>query len=86
MTLSLVDTGSKSVPINQRPSAMALAGPREHAVIDCVAIFYEDEKGGENYRKKIKFRCQIDKEVKRLGKYRESIFQVVTLKLKPNQP
>ena len=41
-----------------------MAGPREHAVIDCVAIFYEEGKGGENYRKKIKFRCQVDKEEK----------------------
>ena len=31
---------------------MAVAGPREHAVIDCVAIFYKEGKGGENYRKK----------------------------------
>ena len=27
---------------------MAVAGPREHAVIDCIAIFYEEGKGGEN--------------------------------------
>ena len=40
---------------------MAVAGPREHAVIDCIAIFYEEGKGGENYRKKNKFRCRIDK-------------------------
>jgi len=28
----------------------------EVAVIDCVALFYEEGKGGENYRKKNKFR------------------------------
>jgi len=50
-----------------------VAGSREHAVINCVAIFYEEGKGGENYRKKIKFRCQVDKEEKRLVKFRESI-------------
>jgi len=63
----------KSVLINPHALANAVAGPREHAVIDCVAIFYEEGKGGENYRKKIKFRCQVDKEEKRLVKYRESI-------------
>ena len=31
---------------------MAVAGPREHAVIDSVAIFYEEGKGRKNYRKK----------------------------------
>ena len=53
---------------------MAVAGPREHAVIDCVAIFYKEGKGGEIYRKKNKFRCQIDKEEQRLVKFRESIW------------
>ena len=71
--MSLVFAGSKSVLINPRSSAMAVAGPREHAVIDCVAIFYKEGKSGENYRKKNKFRCQIDKEEKRLVKLRESI-------------
>jgi len=73
VTLSLVDTGSKSVFANPRASAIAVAGPREHAVIDCVAIFYEEGKGGENYRKENKFRCRIDKEEKGLVKFRESI-------------
>jgi len=63
--------GSKSVLINPRTSAMA--GPREHAVIDCAAIFYEEGKDRENYRKEIKFRCRIDKEEKRLVKLRASI-------------
>ena len=44
VTLSLVDTESKSVLINPHTSAMALIGPREHAVIDCVALFYEEGK------------------------------------------
>ena len=26
-------------------------------IIDCVAIFYEEGKGGKHYRKKNKFRC-----------------------------
>ena len=57
---------------------MAVAGPREFAVIDFVAIFYEEGKGGENYRKKNKFRCRLDKREKRLVKFRESIWQVVS--------
>ena len=43
------------------------------AVIDCVALFYEEGQGGENYRKKNKFRCRVNKEEKRLAKFRESI-------------
>ena len=30
----------------------------EHIVINCVAIFYEEGKGGENFRRKNKFRCR----------------------------
>ena len=44
-----------------------------HDVIDCVAIFYEEGKGGENFRKK-KFTCRIDKEEKGLVKSRASIW------------
>ena len=73
VTLSLVDKGSKSGFANSLASAIAVAGPREHAVIDCVAVFYEEGKGGENYRKKNKFRCRIDKEEKGLVKFRQSI-------------
>ena len=86
LTLSLVVTGSKSVLINPRSSVMAVAGPRKHAVIDCVAIFYKEGKGGENYCNKSKFRYQIDKEEKRLVKFKESIWYVVNLELKPNRP
>ena len=34
----------------------------EVAVIDCEALFYEEGKGGENYRKKNKFRCRVNKD------------------------
>ena len=67
-----LDTRSNSVSLNPLASAIAVAGPREQAVIDCIAIFYEEGKGGENYRKKNKFRCRIDKEEKRLVKFRDS--------------
>ena len=56
-----------------------------HTVIDCVAIFYEEGKGGENFCKK-KFRCRIDKEETGLVKSRASIWQVVSLKLEINRP
>ena len=31
----------------------------ELLIIDCVSIFYEEGEGGENFRKKNKFRCKI---------------------------
>ena len=31
----------------------------EEAIEDCVAFFYEEGKGGENFRKKNKFRCKV---------------------------
>ena len=30
----------------------------EHNVINCVAIFYDEGKGGENFGRKNKFRCR----------------------------
>ena len=37
------------------------------AIIDCVAIFYEEGEGGEHYRKS-KFRCRVSRIEKRLTK------------------
>ena len=34
----------------------------EEAIVDCVAFFYEEGKGGENFRKKNKFRCKMKRE------------------------
>ena len=34
----------------------------EEAIVDCVAFFYEEGKGGENFRKKNKFRCKVKRE------------------------
>ena len=42
-------------------------------VIDCVAFFYEEGKGGENYLKKNKFRCRV-KEEKSVSKLREAVW------------
>ena len=40
-------------------------------IIDCVAIFYEDGKGGEHYRKKNKFIWRVSSTEKRLVKSKE---------------
>ena len=37
----------------------------EWVVIDCVAFFCEEGKGGESYRKKNKFRCRVKTQGKR---------------------
>ena len=46
----------------------------EDVVINCVAIFYEEGKKGENFRKKNKFRCKVNKNEKRLIKLRETVW------------
>ena len=46
----------------------------EDVVINCVAIFYEEGKEGENFRKKNKFRCKVNKNEKRLIKLRETVW------------
>ena len=43
-------------------------------IIDCVAIFYEEGKGGEQYYKKNKFRCRVSRLEKRLVKLKEKIW------------
>ena len=46
----------------------------EDVVINCVAIFYEEGKEGENFRKKNKFRCKVNKNEKRVIKLRETVW------------
>ena len=43
-------------------------------IIDCVAIVYEEGEGGEHYRNKNKFRCQVSRIEKRLVKLNEKIW------------
>ena len=43
-------------------------------IINCVAIFYEEGKGGEHYRKKNKLRCRVSRIEKRLVKLKEKIW------------
>ena len=44
------------------------------SVVDCVAFFYEEGKGGENYRHKNKFRCRVNRKEKSLSKLREAVW------------
>ena len=45
-------------------------------IIDCVAIFYKEGKGGEHYRNKSKsfFSCRVSRIEKRLVKLKEEIW------------
>ena len=44
-------------------------------IVNCKAIFYEEGKGGENYRKKNKFHnCLVNQGEKRLVKFRETVW------------
>ena len=47
--------------------------PEEEQIINCVAIFYDEGKSGEDFRKKNKFRCKVNKSEKRLVKLRENL-------------
>ena len=46
----------------------------EDVIINCVAIFYEEGKEGENFRKKNKFRCKVDKNETRVIKLTETVW------------
>ena len=46
----------------------------EEAIVDCVAFFYEEGKGGENFRKKNKFRCKVKREERSLQKLKNSVW------------
>ena len=48
-------------------------------IIDCVAIFYEEGKGGEHYRKKNTFTCRVSSTEKRLVKSRRGFGKLVRL-------
>ena len=46
----------------------------EEAIVDCVAFFYEEGKGGENFRKKNKFRCKVKREERSPQKIKNSVW------------
>lgn len=49
-------------------------GVSSDKTIECVSFYYEEGKGGENYRKKNKFRCQVPSDERSLAKLREIIW------------
>lgn len=46
----------------------------EEVIVDCVAFFYEEGKGGENFRKKKKFRCKVKREERSLQQLKKSVW------------
>ena len=50
-----------------------LTESEEDVAINCVAIFCEEGKEGENFRKKNKFRCKVNKNEKRVTKLTETV-------------
>ena len=48
--------------------------PEEEKIINCEAIFYDEGKGGEDFRMKNKFRCKVNKSEERLVKLKETIW------------
>ena len=41
------------------PEDQSVNPANSEVVLNCVAFFYEEGKGGKNYRKKNKFRCLV---------------------------
>ena len=52
------------------PTALAA----EEVIVDCVAFFYEEEKGGKNFRKKNKFRCKVKTDERSLQQFKKSVW------------
>jgi len=48
----------------------------EEAIVDCVAFFHQEGKGGKNFRKKPKkkFRCKAKREERSLQKLKNSVW------------
>ena len=44
------------------PKSNEVATEEIQVMIDCVAVYYEEGKGGENFRKKNRFRCRVNKD------------------------
>ena len=62
----LADQGDHLVSLRAMASNVPPAPATEEAIVDCVAFFYEEGKGGENFRKKNKFRCKVKREERSL--------------------
>ena len=55
------------------PEDQSVNPANSEVILNCVAFFYEEGKGGENYRKKNKFRL-VKRGEKRLVKFRETVW------------
>ena len=56
----LADQGDHLVSLRAMASNMPPALAAEEVIVDCVAFFYEEGRGGENFRKKNKCRCKAE--------------------------
>ena len=56
------------------PEDQSVNPANSEVVLNCVAFFYEEGKGGKNYRKKNKFRCLVKRGEKRPVKFRETVW------------
>ena len=70
----LADQGDRLVSLRAMASNVPPAPATEEAIVDCVAFFYEEGKGGENFRKKNKFRCKVKREERSLQKLKNSVW------------
>ena len=70
----VADQGDHLVSLRVIASNVSPAPATEEANVDCVAFFYEEGKGGENFRKKNKFRCKVKREERSLQKLKNSVW------------
>ena len=70
----VADQGDHLVRLRVIASNVPPAPATEEAIVDCVAFFYEEGKGGENFRKKNKFRCKVKREERSLQKLKNSVW------------
>ena len=70
----VADQGDHLVSLQAMASNVPPAPAMEEAIVDCVAFFYEEGKGGENFRKKNKFRCKVKREERSLQKLKNSVW------------
>ena len=69
----MVDQASPLTPGEPLLTCLPRQQRTEETIVDCVAFFYEEGKGGENFRKKNKFRCKVKREETSLQKLKNSV-------------
>ena len=70
----VADEPDHLVSLRTMASKVPPAPATEEAIVDCVSFFYEEGKGGENFRKKNKFRCKVKREERSLQKLKNSVW------------